>query len=440
MFSNDSMMELFSPDERLRSMLNFEAALARAEAKIGLIPAEAASTIVKVCAEGVFDTLALSSRAASAGNLAIPLLQELIAQTRKVSVEAARYIHMGATSQDVIDTGLVLQLRPAVSLLEKDVRRIEQAFAELAREHASTLLLGRTLLQPGPPIVFGLKAAGWFAAVRRGRQRLETAARKGLFLQFGGAVGTLSSLGDHGLAVAEALAAELELPLPEAPWHSHRDRVVELASSVAILVGSLGKIARDISLNMQPEIGELAEPAGKGRGGSSAMPHKRNPVGCMNILAAANRTPGLLSSLLSGMMQEHERGLGGWQAEWATFPEIFQAAAGATSAMVVVSEGLEVNVEAMRANLEATNGLTFSEALASALIPNLGRSEAHELVERLAEEVVVSGKNLALMASEDSTVTACLTEVELNRVFDPREALGSAGAMIDRLLEGEEFK
>ena len=253
-------------------------------------------------------------------------------------------------------------------------------------------------------------------------------------MQFGGAVGTLSTLGSDGLKVAEVLATELGLPLPDGPWHTHRDRLVELASSVAILVGSLGKIARDMSLHMQAEVSELSEPSKEGRGGSSAMPHKHNPIGCMTVLVAANRVPGLMTSLLSGMAQEHERGLGGWQAEWATIPEIFQEAANAVSAMVEVVEGLQVNAENMQDNFDATNEIVFSEALAAALLPELGRTKAQELVTQMIKEAIASNKKLSVIASANPAVLKTINAPDLKLIFDPKELLGSTTELIERLL------
>ena len=434
--SSQRFKDLLSFENRVKSILRFEAALARAEAKAGIIPSEAAVTITEVCNKFAFDAADLEARGSRAGTMVIPLVKDLISRTSEISPEAARYVHFGSTSQDVLDTAMILQLKEVVQCLNQDLERIESAFAKLAREHATTLLLGRTLLQPGPPITFGLKAAGWAAAIRRGRERLHDSASKALILQFGGAVGTLSSLGPDGLKVASALSAELNLPLPDGPWHPHRDRLMELASNVAIVVGSLGKIARDISLHMQPEIAELSEPSESGRGGSSAMPHKQNPIGCAVVLTAANRVPGMVSSLLSGMVQEHERGLGGWQAESRTLPELFLEAGMASTAMEEVSQGLQVNVENMQANLEATNEVVFSESLATALIEKLGRSEAQALVTQLVEKAKASNEKLSVTAASNETVLETIEAVDLKNIFSPYQCLGSTSELIERLLDG----
>jgi len=435
--SSEQVVDIFSLDNKIRAMLIFESALAQAEANSGVIPKEAAAIISQCCEESIFDAKDLEERGTRAGTIVIPLVKDLISHVQEKSPEASHFVHFGSTSQDVLDTALVLKLKEAISYINLELERTENAFAKRAREHSGTLLLGRTLLQPGPPISFGLKAAGWTAAVRRGRERLNRAAEKALILQFGGAIGTLSTLQSNGLKVGQSLSAQLELPLPDAPWHTHRDRLVEFASAVAILVGTLGKIARDISLHMQLEVSELSEPIEEGRGGSSAMPHKRNPVGCMIVLSAANRVPGLVSSLLSGMIQEHERSLGNWLAEGSTYPELMKETAKATSAMLEVSEGLQVNAKRMRDNLDNTQEMVFSEALAAALLPSLGRKGAQEIVTQLVEEAITRNKPLSLVASSNAVVTDAINIKDLERVFDPTQSLGSTSQWIERLLTGE---
>ena len=272
-----------------------------------------------------FDLPSIGLAAARAGNLAIPLIKELTNLVARSDQEAARYVHWGATSQDAIDTGLVLQLRDAFDAIESDLQHLCETLAQMALDHRTTSLPARTWMQQAVPTVFGLKVAGWLDALTRHRARLQETRQRVLVLQFGGAAGTLASLGADGMKVAQELAKELKLGLPELPWHSHRDRIVEVGTTLALLVGTLGKIARDISLQTQTEIAEVFEPSGDGRGGSSTMPHKRNPVTCAVILSAAQQVPALASSLLSAMPQEHERGLGGWHAEWQTLPELVRA-------------------------------------------------------------------------------------------------------------------
>ena len=338
---------------RLQGMLDFEAALARAEASIGLFPRCAADVHRPAPAEAdLFDIAALARDTAQAGNPAIPMVKQLTALVAKHDPAAARFVHWGATSQDAIDTGLVLQIRAGLAGIEPDLQRLTAALAALAETHAKTVMIGRTLLQQAVPVTFGLKAAGWLAAVERTRARLAAAGRAAQVLQFGGAAGTLAALGDRGLDVAAALAKELDLALPELPWHGHRDRLVDVAAALGLLVGTLGKMARDLSLLMQTEVAEAFEPAGQGRGGSSTMPHKRNPIACAVALAAATRVRHLVATLLAAMPQEQERGLGGWHAEWETLPEIFLLASGALHHMADAIAGLTLDTERMRDNID----------------------------------------------------------------------------------------
>tara|TARA_Y100000588_G_scaffold383244_1_gene472207 strand:- start:3570 stop:4901 length:1332 start_codon:yes stop_codon:yes gene_type:complete len=426
---------LLSRESCVKAMLQFESALAQAEAKVGLIPDSAASAISDVCKQAQFDLDSLEQRASRAGTLVIPFAKDLTALVQEASPKAAGFVHMGATSQDVLDSSLNLQLKKVLKILSQGLIRIETALSNLARDHTETLMLGRTLLQAGPPISFGIKTANWAASIRRGRTRIKSAAEDALLLQFGGAVGTLSSLKKDGQQVASELAATLGLNLPRAPWHTQRDRLTHLMGALAILVGSLGKVARDISLMMQNEIAELSEPGGEGRGGSSAMRHKQNPVGSMAVLSAANRIPGLHASLLSGMVQEHERGLGGWQAEWLTIPEILRETSKATFAMVEVTEGLQVHPQKMQANLEVTNEVVYSEHLAAALRTCMGREEANSLVAQLVEGAVASNLKLSDVAAGNATVSNHLKEAELKAIFDPANAMGDSRGMMDRLLD-----
>jgi 3-carboxy-cis,cis-muconate cycloisomerase len=326
-------------------MARFEGALARASA-----PAPHAETIWSVCERARFDH-ALLAREGREGTLAIPFVKQLTAQVAAVSPEAARHVHAGATSQDVIDTAVVLCLRPACARTTELVLRLGDAAADLARRHARTPTAARTLLQPALPVTFGWKAALWLSVIARSLDGLRSAAREACVLQFGGPSGTLASFGGRGEAVSAALARELGLPSSLIPWHSARDRFARLGAELAILAGAAGKIGRDVSLLMQPEVGEAAEAARAGRGGSSSMPHKRNPALSMLALEAAQRAPGLAATLFSQLTPEHERGLGQWQSQWFTLRELVCAAASGAGAMADVLEGLEVNETAMRDNL-----------------------------------------------------------------------------------------
>ena len=333
-------------------MARFEGALARASARHGLLPAAHAETISRVCDRAQFDASALA-RDGRAGTLAIPFVKQLTAQVAAVSQEAARHVHAGATSQDVIDTASVLCLKPACARVVELNRRVGDAAAELARRHARTPTLARTLLQPALRVTFGWKAAVWLSMLTRSLAGTRNAATGACVLQFGGPSGTLSSFGERGAAVMAALAQELELPASPVPWHSARDRFARLGAELAILAGAAGKIGRDISLLMQPEVGEAAEAAKAGRGGSSSMPHKRNPALSMLALEAAQRAPGLAATLLAQLTPEHERGLGQWQSQWFTLRELVCATASGTAAMAEALGDLEVNEAAMLRNLES---------------------------------------------------------------------------------------
>jgi 3-carboxy-cis,cis-muconate cycloisomerase len=433
LFGSAAMDEVFSDAARLQHMLDFEAALARAEAQCGLIPAAAAAAIALKCKANLIDVDALATATAASLNPAIPLVKQLTALVAKDDAEAAEFVHWGATSQDANDTGLVLQMRRAFDLLETDLAALCKGLADLAQEHRSTPMAGRTLMQHALPTTFGVKVAGWLDAMNRHRERFAQTRKRVVVLQFGGAVGTLAALRDKGLVVAEALAADLRLELPAMPWHAQRDRVAEVATTLGLCTGTLGKIARDISLHMQTEIAEISEPAGEGRGGSSTMPHKRNPVSAAVVLSAATRVPGLVSTMLSAMVQEDERGLGNWQAEWETLPEIFRLTAGALHQLVTIVPHLLVDAARMRHNLEATQGLIFAEAITLTLAPHIGKSSARALVDAATDKARKSGKHLREVLSHERAVTENLTAAELDRLFTAENYLGVAEALVDEV-------
>ena len=434
LFRTDAMREIFSDRGRLQGMLDFEAALAMAEARLGVIPKAAGPAIGAQCQAKFFDMQVMARAAAAAGNTAIPMVNALTALVGKKNKNAASYVHWGTTSQDAMDTGLVLQLRDAIDLIDADLGRLADALARLAKKHKRTPMAGRTWMQHAVPITVGLKAAGALSAVERHRVRLRELRARVLVIQFGGAAGTLASLGDRGLDVAKALAGELKLPVPDTPWHAHRDRMAEVATTLGLLVGSLGKIARDLSLMMQTEIGEAFEPAVPGRGGSSTMPHKRNPVGCAVVLAAATKVPALVSVMLAAMGQEHERGLGNWHAEWETLPEICMLSAGALAQLTHVIEGLQLDTARMRRNLDATHGLNQAEAVSAALAPKLGRAAAHALIEEACHRAIEQAKTLREVLANDANVGKLLSAAELGRLFDPVNSLGVAEQLVERVL------
>jgi 3-carboxy-cis,cis-muconate cycloisomerase len=434
MLSSAAMRAVCDDAAMLQHMLDFEEALARAEAATGVIPESAAEPIARACKAEAFDFAGLAEAATRSGNLAIPLVKALTAEVARSDAQAARYVHWGATSQDVIDTAAMLGLRAGIDALLGDIDRAVAGFARLARQHRSTAMVARTWLQHALPMPFGLKLAEYAATLHRSKLRLQRMRRDTLALQFGGAAGTLAALGDKGLMVAEQLAQNLELPLPDAPWHTHRDRVAEAASVVAILAGSCGKIARDVSLMMQTDVAEAFEPSGEGRGGSSTMPHKRNPVAAATALAAATMAPGLAATILAAQVQDHERSAGPWHAEWPTLPTLLLVTSGGLAAIVDIAEGLEVDVARMRANLDATGGLIMAEAVTMALAEKLGKSEAHHLIEAASKKAVAEKKHLRDILAGDSQVAALLGDDGLARLFEPMAYQGASQALIDRLL------
>jgi 3-carboxy-cis,cis-muconate cycloisomerase len=434
LFGSQAIDNIFADWSRLQRMLDFEAALARAEARVDVIPRTAATAIANKCRADLFDLASLAHAAANAGNLAIPMVKQLTDLVSRDDMEAMRYVHWGATSQDAIDTGLVLQLRDAFDKISADGNRLCDLLADLAADHRATPVAARTWMQQAVPTVFGLKAAGWLDAMTRHRTRLQEVRGRVLVLQFGGAAGTLASLGQRGLDVAKALAEELQLDLPALSWHAHRDRLAEVATTLALLTGTLGKMARDISSQMQTEIAEVFEPVGRGRGGSSTMPHKRNPVACAVILSAADRVPALASIMLTAMSQEHERGLGGWHAEWETLPELVRVSAGALRSVLETVAGLEIDTHRMRQNLEITQGLIFAEAITMSLGKHIGKPAAHQLIEIASRKAVAEKKHLRDVLSADPEVTSHLSTAELEKLFEPLNYTGVAGQFIDRAI------
>jgi len=426
--------QIFSDGESIQTLLNFEAALARAEARVGVIPEPDARAIAAACRAEQFEAEELAAQAALAGNVAIPLIKKLTEHVAAANKDAARFAHWGATSQDAIDTALVLQLRRALEVMDQDLGRMAETLAELAEKHRTTPVVARTWMQQALPTTFGFIAAGWLDAVLRHRSRLAELRTQNLALQFGGAVGTLAALSGRGPQVAKALAEELQLPLPAMPWHTHRDRLAEVAAALGLCVGTLAKIARDISLHSQTEIGELADPAIEGRGGSSSMPNKRNPVTCAAVLATATRIPGLVSVMLAAMVQEHQRALGAWQAEWETLPEIVRLAGGALHHLANMLPGLQVNTARMRENLDATRGLIFAEAVTMALSDRLGKMPAHMLVEAACKKALTEKRHLKEVLLQEPGLHGYLTPADLEGLFDVRNYLGSADEFIRGVL------
>src|SRR5690348_6348650 len=406
-------------------MARFEASLARASARCGLLAQSDADIISQACARASFDSTALARDAREAGTLAIAFVKALTAQVAAVSPEAARYVHFGATSQDAIDSAVALCLRAAGHRVLELAREVGDALAQVARQHRSTPMLARTLLQPAAPVPFGWKAAMWLAPLSRSLPHLRAALAEACVLQFGGASGTLSAFGERADALSLALAEELGLER-RVTWHSARDGFARFGAEAALITGVVAKIARDITLLMQAEVGELAEPAALGRGGSSSMPHKRNPALSMLALEAAHRVPGLAANLLNQLDPEHERGLGQWQSQWLTLRELAAASASALAAMREVLGGLHVNAAAMRSNLERSNGLVYSEALA------LRTSRA--LAERLCAQALREERHLLEVVRGDAEAARLLSGAQLTKLFDPERSYGGAEQMIERVL------
>jgi len=414
--TTEDLADLFSDTTVLESLLAFETALARAQARLGMIPQSASAATERAAVVEGFDAASISRQARQSASIAIPLVDALTARVHAADADASRFVHWGATSQDAIDSAMTLILRRAQTVLAADHARLERSLRALSDQHAHTVMLARTLLQPAPPITFGYKVAGWYGAIHRSWRRLCGAFAEAVVLQFGGAAGTLASYGTQGLALARELSQELGLPLCEAPWHAHRDRLAALVAHCGIYAGALGKIARDIALLMQAEVGEVAEAGG----GSSAMPHKRNPSGCVIVLADATRIPGLVAAFLAGMVQEHERAAGGWQAEWVTVADVIEATGSALAAAAGVIDGLSVFPDRMRANLDDTYGAVFAERVSMLLTPKLGRAAAHTLSKDWRD---------------NREVAALLTAEQLESVGRAEDYLGAAEEFRRRLLE-----
>jgi 3-carboxy-cis,cis-muconate cycloisomerase len=424
------VLEAVSDHAWLGAMLDVEAALARANALAGLISTESAEAIGRACRADDYDLAALGREAAAAGNPVVPLVAAI---RRLVGGTAADAVHLGATSQDVLDTAGSLVARSALDLLLSDLGGASGAAAALADGHRGTLMAGRTLLQQALPITFGLKAAGWMAGLDAAMARLEEVSEARLAVQLGGAAGTLAALDGHGLKVLAHLAEELGLAEPALAWHTERTRVAELAGALGEAAGAVGKPARDVILLAQTEVGEVREGT-PGRGGSSTLPHKQNPVAAVSALACAIRAPGLVSTLLVAMVQEHERAAGAWHAEWFPLRELLISVGSAAAWLRDCLEHLRVDRERMRANLDRDGGLMLSERVVAALVPAIGREDATTVVSRATETVQTSGRPFADVLSEDPIAGPHLEADQIADLLDPAGYLGSTDLLIDRAL------
>ena len=434
LFRDADIEALLTDEAIIGAMLRFEAALALAQADVGVIPLDQASLIARVCEEARIDHHKIIAAAKKAGNPAIPLVKELTALVRETAGEAARYVHIGATSQDVIDSAVMLQIKAALSLMDGGLDRLQNRLVDLVREHRTTVMIGRTLLQQARPISFGFKAAGWLDQLVRCRQTLRRAQTSAAILQFGGAVGTLAASGDRGLAVLARLARGLELTEPVIAWHTARDRLLEIAAGLAMLGGCLSKIATDAALLMQTEVAELVEAGEEGKGASSAMPHKKNPIAPTMIIAGCTRVPGLLSTIAASMVQEHERAVGHWHAEWGPLAEMLCLIGGAVQQANTLFSGLKVDVARMRENIDAARGLIYAEDVSVALAQHVGKPEADRVVKLACERAMQKELPLHGVLLQDPIVAKFLNQTAINRIFLPENALGLSGELIDRVL------
>ncbi|MFL5587534.1 MAG: 3-carboxy-cis,cis-muconate cycloisomerase [Ktedonobacteraceae bacterium] len=431
-FSSESMRQVFSDENRVQCYLDIEAALARVQARLGLIPQRAADEITAKCTLDIIDMDKLKSKTELIGYPVLPVVQQLVAACAD---HLGEYCHWGATTQDITDTATIMQIRQALSLIEEDLAAISGHLADLARRYRDTPMAGRSNLQQAVPITFGYKVATWLSPIERHQQRLAELRPRVLVGEFGGAAGTLASLGTAGLQVQEGLMAELGLGQPEIAWHTERDRIAEVGCFLGLVTGTLGKIATDVKLLMQTEVGEVFEPYAKDRGSSSTMPQKRNPISSNYIHACVAMVRQLVAALLDAMVEDHERSTGPWEIEWIAVPEIFLLTAGALQQARSLLAGLEVDAARMRANLEITQGQISTEAVMMGLAPYLGRQRAHDLVYDISRQASVRGRSLLDLLAENEEIAASLDRAALARLLDPAEYLGLSGEMVDRVLE-----
>lgn len=438
LFSTPEMADVFSPPAQFRAMTRFEWALSSALEANGLAEAGSAAALEDLLDANFVDQGSLLKDARNAGSIAIPFVRQLTEAVKAQSEVAARSVHLGATSQDVLDTALVLQMKEALHLLEEALIDLDAALMEQARRHRGTVMLGRTWLQAGPPITLGLKLAGVLSALRRDRQRLRQEEDRVLVLQFGGAVGTAASLGHSGGGVSARVAQLLDLAEPELPWHTQRDSMVAMVQVLALVTGTLAKFGRDMALLMQSEVGEVLEGGAEGHGGSSTMPHKHNPVGCAALIAIHAKMPGLAATMLHAMQQEHERGLGLWQAEWDAVPDAFRLTSASISYATEVIKGLTVDSDRMQANLDAAHGFPLAEAVSVALASKIGRIEAHEVLRKAVDRAMMVKRPLADVLKEMPEVKTHLNDAEIDGLLDARNYLGSAQRFVSRVLGGDD--
>jgi 3-carboxy-cis,cis-muconate cycloisomerase len=431
-FSTEAMRRVFSDENRVQRYLDFEGALARVQARLKIIPQEAADEICRHCSVGEYDMDKLKEQTERIGYPVLPVVQQLVSRCRD---NLGEWCHWGATTQDITDTATVLQIREALGLIEADINAISDALADLARRHRDTVMAGRSNLQQAVPITFGYKMATMLAAFERQKQRLRELRPRALVGEFGGAAGTLASLGRDGLSVQKELMAELGLGQPAIAWHTVRDCIAEVGCFLGLVTGLCGKIAMDVKLMMQTEVEEVYEPFHEGRGSSSTMPQKRNPISSVYITALTSLVRQHVAALLDAMVEDHERATGPWEIEWIALPEIFLLSAGALAHTRSLVSGLQVDANKMRANLDITRGLIMSEAVMMGVAPYLGRQRAHDLIYDICRQVIATGRPLLDLLAENEEISAHLDRAALAKLCDPANYLGQAGEMVDRVLD-----
>ncbi|MDN3566333.1 3-carboxy-cis,cis-muconate cycloisomerase [Paeniroseomonas aquatica] len=431
LYGTDAMRACMGEMAYLQRMLDVEAALARAQARLGIVPPAAAQAITDAALAEKLNLPALAAATRNTGYPVVGLVRQL---SQLAGPDAGRWTHWGATTQDIMDTAVVLQVREGLALIRAELLAVNAGFAQMARTHRATVMAGRTHLQHALPVTFGYKVAVWLSPLLTMLERLDQLRPRVEKLQFGGAAGTLASLGDQGLAVQDALAKELGLASPDIPWHVARDGIAEAVGFLGLLCGALSKIATDVILMMQTEVAEVAEPHQEGRGGSSTMPQKRNPISCEYIIAQSRGVHALVPQMLAAMAQDQERGTGPWQTEPLAVGQAFLLAHGALAQARVLAEGLTVDVARMQRNLDSTGGLIVAEQVMMGLAPALGRGEAHHVVNHACDLALQQGAPLAQVLMADPQVSARLSAAEVARLTDPSAYLGSTQAFIDRVL------
>ena len=430
-FSTKAMRDVFSDESRTRKYLEIEAALARVQGRMGLIPAAAAEEIVRHCTLDQIDMVKLKAQTERIGYPVLGVVSQLNALCRD---KLGEYCHWGATTQDITDTATVMQIRDGLTIIDGELKAISAAMATLARRHRDTPVVGRSNLQQAVPVTFGYKVAGLLSAIERHRVRLSELRPRVLVGELAGAAGTLASIESGGLEMQAGVMREIGLAQPDIAWHTVRDNIAEVGCFLGLVTGTLGKLAMDVKLMMQTEVGEVFEPFAPGRGSSSTMPQKRNPISCCYIHACASVVRQQSAALLDAMIADHERSTGPWEIEWIALPEAFMLTAGALAHSRFLVEGLEVDVERMRANLDMTNGLVVSEAVMMGLAPYLGREYAHDLVYDICRVALTKNRPLLDLLCENAEIAQHMDRAGLAKLCDPANYLGLAGEMVDRVL------